>query len=55
MIYISAFIIGCLLIRNSELKRQRNIYYNNYQQCLMVLTETDPTLKEYLEKEGKRK
>lgn len=50
MIYILLFIIGCLLIRNSELKKQRNIYYNNYQQCLIALSEVDPSLKDYLER-----
>ena len=54
MIYIGAFIIGCLFIKNNRLKQERDRYYNNYHQCLLALSETDPTLKDYLEKEGIR-
>lgn len=48
MIYIILFIIGCLLIRINELKKEKNIYYNNYIQCLTALSEYDTSLKEYL-------
>lgn len=30
--------------------QKKKIYYNNYQQCLRALSETDPKLKEYIEK-----
>ena len=49
MTYIITFIIGCLLIKLNRTIKQRNIYYNNYKQCLMVLSESDPELKRYLE------
>lgn len=31
--------------------QKKNIYYNNYQQCLRALAEQDPELKKYLEGE----
>ena len=49
MTYILIFIISCLLIKLNRTIKQRNIYYNNYKQCLMVLSESDPELKRYLE------
>ena len=30
--------------------QKKNIYYNNYQQCLRALSESEPKLKEYLER-----
>ena len=46
-----------LLIYNTVLiyalyraNQKKKIYYNNYQQCLRALSESDPKLKEYLER-----
>lgn len=50
MIYILAFIIGCLLIRMSNLNKMIKIYKNNYFTTLQILGEYDPKLKEYLER-----
>ena len=30
--------------------KNKDLYYNNYQQCLRALSESDPKLKEYLER-----
>lgn len=30
--------------------KKKKIYYNNYQQCLRALAESDPKLAEYLER-----
>lgn len=51
MIYILAFIIGCLLIKMSNLNKMIKIYKNNYYTTLKILGDYDPKLKEYLEKE----
>ena len=50
MIYILMFIIGCLLIKMSNLNKMIKIYKNNYFTTLKILGEYDPTLKEYLER-----
>lgn len=41
-------ILICLLYKSNQKKK---IYYNNYQQCLRALSESDPKLKKYLEKD----
>lgn len=51
MIYILAFIIGCLLIKINKLSKEIKVYKNNYYTALKILSEYDPKLKEYLEKE----
>ena len=51
MIYILMFIIGCLLIKMSNLNKEIKIYKNNYLTALKILGDYDPKLKEYLEKE----
>lgn len=51
MIYILTFIIGCLLIKMSNLNKMIKIYKNNYYTTLKILGDYDPKLKEYLEKE----
>lgn len=51
MIYIIAFIIGCLLIKINKLSKEIKVYKNNYYTALQILGEYDPKLKEYLEKE----
>ena len=30
--------------------KKKDLYYSNYKQCLMALSESDPKLKEYLER-----
>lgn len=49
--YILGFIIGCLLIKMSNLNKMIKIYKNNYLTALQILGEYDPELKEYLKKE----
>lgn len=51
MIYILIFIIGCLLIKMSNLNKIIKIYKNNYYTALKILGEYDPKLKEYMERE----
>ena len=48
--YILGFIIGCLLIKMSNLNKMIKIYKNNYYTTLQILGEYDPKLKEYLER-----
>nr|DAX16901.1 MAG TPA: hypothetical protein [Caudoviricetes sp.] len=50
MIYILAFIIGCLLIKINKLNKMIKVYKNNYLTALKILGEYDPKLKEYLER-----
>lgn len=50
MIYILIFIIGCLLIKMSNLNKMIKIYKNNYYTAIEILGEYDPKLKEYLER-----
>lgn len=50
MIYILMFIIGCLLIKMSNLNKEIKAYKNNYLTALQILGEYDPKLKEYLER-----
>lgn len=50
MIYILIFIIGCLLIKISNLNKMIKIYKNNYYTAIEILGEYDPKLKEYLER-----
>jgi hypothetical protein len=50
MIYILIFIVGCLLIKMSNLNKMIKIYKNNYYTALQILGEYDPKLKEYLER-----
>ena len=51
MIYILAFIIGCLLIKMSNLNKMIKIYKNNYYTALKILGDYDPKLKKYWDKE----
>lgn len=50
MIYILAFVIGCLLIKINKLNKKIKVYKNNYLTALKILGEYDPKLKEYLER-----
>lgn len=51
MIYILAFIIGCLLIKMNNLNKMIKVYKNNYYTALQILGDYDHKLKEYLKKE----
>ena len=51
MVYVLIFIIGCLLIKMSNLNKEIKVYKNNYLTALQILGEYDPKLKEYLKKE----
>ena len=42
------FVLAVLTI-----KKENKILYNNYQTALKILSEYDPKLKEYLERENK--
>lgn len=53
--YILGFIIGCLLIKMSNLNKMIKIYKNNYLTALQILGEYDPKLKEYLKNLKKEK
>lgn len=55
MIYILIFIMGCLLIKMSNLNKMIKIYKNNYFTTLKILGEYDPKLKEYLERSNNRR
>lgn len=50
MIYILLFMNACLIVRLYQVHQEKKIYYSNYKNCLMVLEEYDPKLKEYLER-----
>lgn len=50
MVYVLIFIIGCLLIKISELNKMIKIYKNNYLTALKILGEYDSKLKEYLKR-----
>lgn len=38
-------VLGTMLYQE---KKRSKIYYNNYQQCLRALADTDPSLAEFL-------
>ena len=45
------FIFEALLIYwLYKANKKKALYYNNYQQCLRALSESDPKLKAYLER-----
>lgn len=50
---IYLFVIGSLCIKLYKVYKERKIYYHNYKSCLLVLSEFDKDLRDYLEKEGK--
>jgi hypothetical protein len=37
----------------AKLKQERDIYYSNYQNCLLALKEHDPKLAKYLKEQEK--
>lgn len=53
LIILSIFTMSVLLYELIKTKKENKILYNNYQTALNILTETDPELKAYLEREGK--
>jgi hypothetical protein len=53
LIILALFTISALIYELIKTKKQNKILYNNYQTAMKVLSETDPKLKEYLEREGK--
>lgn len=53
LIILSIFTMSVLLYELIKIKKENKILYNNYQTALNILTETDPELKAYLEREGK--
>lgn len=48
MIHFIFEVILIYLIYKSN--KKKDLYYNNYQQCLRALSESDSKLKEYLER-----
>ena len=45
--------IALLIYEIIKTKKENKILYNNYQTSLKILSEYDPKLKEYLERENK--
>lgn len=45
--------IGVLVCELIQVNKENKILRNNYQTAMKVLADTDPKLKEYLEREGK--
>ena len=45
--------IALLIYEIIKTKKENKIIYNNYQTALKILSEYDPKLKEYLERENK--
>lgn len=53
-IFVLAVLTIVLLIYEIiKTKKENKILYNNYQTALKILSEYDPKLKEYLERENK--
>ena len=50
---LSILTIALLIYEIIKTKKENKILYNNYQTVLKILSEYDPKLKEYLEKENK--
>lgn len=46
-------VIVLLIYEIIKTKKENKILYNNYQTALKILSEYDPKLKEYLERENK--
>lgn len=53
LIILSIFIMSVLVYELIKTKKENKILYNNYQTTLKILSEYDPKLKEYLERENK--
>lgn len=52
LLFIYATIVAILYARKDK---ENRINYSNYQCCLRALSETDPKLKEYIEKNSMNK
>lgn len=53
LIILSIFTMSVLVYELIKTKKENKILYNNYQTSLKILSEYDPKLKEYLERENK--
>lgn len=53
LIILSIFTMSILVYELIKTKKENKILYNNYQTALKILSEYDPKLKEYLERENK--
>lgn len=53
LIILSIFAMAVLVYELIKTKKENKILYNNYQTALKILSEYDPKLKEYLERENK--
>ena len=53
LIILSIFTMLVLVYELVKTKKENKILYNNYQTALKILSEYDPKLKEYLERENK--
>ncbi len=53
LIILSIFNMLALVYELIKTKKENKILYNNYQTALKILSEYDPKIKEYLEKENK--
>lgn len=51
MIWIIPY--SLLIIALYKSNKKKKLYYNNYQQCLRALADSDPKLAEYLERKKK--
>lgn len=50
---LAALTIALLIYEIIKTKKENKILYNNYQTALKILSEYDPKLKEYLERDNK--
>lgn len=55
LIILSIFTMSILVYELIKTKKENKILYNNYQTALKILSEYDPKLKEYLEKQNDTK
>ena len=53
LIILSIFTMSIIVYELIKTKKENKILYNNYQTALKILSEYDPKLKEYLERENK--
>lgn len=52
---LAVLTIALLIYEIIKTKKENKILYNNYQTALKILSEYDPKLKEYLEKQNDTK
>lgn len=53
LIILSIFTMAVLVYDLIKTRKENKILYNNYKTALKILSEYDPKLKEYLERENK--